>query len=150
MKFRLRISILELLLVTTGAAIACVLLASGSAIAAHLAVTLEVLLLIALITLIPSSHGGRRRFLLAFVATAVVFRIFSDYGDWAPLELVHERAWLAMAQYGANPPPPDALRGPRPDGLIHFLDTARPLTGLFLAALSGFLARGFDPDRPDK
>src|SRR5688500_9050486 len=129
MKFRLRVSILELFLVTTAAAFSIALLISGTPIASHIAVTVEVLLLVVFITLATSATAGRLRCLVAYIATALVSRVFLDYGDWAPFELIHERVWSAIAQRGNDPPLEAALTGPRPEGLISFLDTARPLTG---------------------
>lgn len=137
-----------MLLLVAAVAFSCYLLTVATALAAHIAVTLEVLILIACITVVPDSEGAQRRFLTAFIGTAVVVRLFSDYSDWAPFELIHERAWLAIAQLKPNPPPSDVLDGPRPAGLTNFLDTARPLTGLFLATLSALVARAMEPSKP--
>src|SRR5262245_35045911 len=145
MKFRFRISVIELLGTLTLAALACFVLMNNSEFFKYFFVSCEVLILAVAIAFIPSATGSAWRFLAAFAATAVMYQLFAFGGYYSPFEYLMAYGWLFLAQFGPNPPTAEALNGPRPDTLIAFRDTARPILGLGLAVLSGFLARSLEP-----
>lgn len=140
MRLRFQIKLWEVFLFLTAGTIAHFALAKASDLIAHLFVSFEVVFLAILIALIPSSHGGTRRFLTAFVGTVVVYEIFATDSYYSPFEVPLEHLWLLLAQQK-----PDVLNGPRPDALIAFRDTAHPVTGLLLGTMSGLLARALEP-----
>lgn len=145
MRFRFKFTVLELLGFATFIAVACVALANATAFVAQLCVIAEIVLLLLAVAVIPGSAGPTRRFLIAFVVGATVFKInSSDHYNWA-FEPLAERAWLAIAQFNANPPPNDALESPRTDELVAFRDISRVLLALFLGAVTGLIARSIKP-----
>jgi len=134
-----RISLTQLFIVLTIAALFCLALAKASPLTGVICLAVECLLLIGAMTLIPCSSGPRLRFLIAFVGSGMIFEVFNAHlKNYSQFDVFWKLLWRTFSPNAAAPR--DHLFAPEPSGYFDFAMTIEPLVGIGLALLSGFVA----------